>query len=199
MLIDGGRVPRLMVASGSASSSKQGLDDFVAQHQQRSQCTHPVRSGLVTPRVFDFANQLLGSELLQVVGGATRCIFPLASGLYLGGESRSAKSPGRSGQGHHRLGHGSHPSLVHIDSPNACLSHPSRLRQLFQGLVGNEAEVHPGKHLDEPFQQLPETSHDAREADQFSTAPQFSRVMHERDMDFFGSSQWGALQEWPLL
>ena len=92
MLVDDGEVASLTMALQSASSSQQGLDYFVAQHQQGGQRTHPVPGSLLAPRVLDLADQLLGSELLQVVGGATRCVFRLASGLNLGREGRSAKS-----------------------------------------------------------------------------------------------------------
>src|SRR5207247_6899539 len=147
MLVDDGEVASLTMALQSASSSQQGLVYFVAQHQQGGQRTHPVPGSLIAPRVLDLADQLLGSELLQVVGGATRCVFRLASGLNLGREGRSAKSSGQSGQSYHRLGYGSHPSLVLINYTHAGLASPSRLGQLLQGHYRNEQGVNPGSHV----------------------------------------------------
>src|SRR5439155_25875132 len=51
MLVDNGEVASLTMALQSASSSQQGLDYFVAQHQQGGQRTHPVPGSLIAPRV----------------------------------------------------------------------------------------------------------------------------------------------------
>ena len=69
MLINDGEVPSSVMALGLAGSGQQWPDHFVAQYQQGRQRAHPVWGGLVAPRVFDPADQLLGSELFQVIGG----------------------------------------------------------------------------------------------------------------------------------
>ncbi len=69
MLIDGREVPGSMLALELAGSGQQGFDHLVAQDPQGGQRTHPVGGRLVAPRVFDLMDQLLGSELLQVVSG----------------------------------------------------------------------------------------------------------------------------------
>ena len=121
-------------ATWLAGSGQQGLDHLVAQDHQRREGTHAVGSGLVAPCAFDLAHQLLGSQLLQVVGGTPRPLLGLAAGLNLRRQRRSRKAPRPSGQNRNGLGHGPHPRLVQIDPPDAALAHPSRPRQLFQEL-----------------------------------------------------------------
>ena len=71
MLVDDGEVASLTMALQSASSSQQGLDYFVAQHQQGGQRTHPVPGSLIAPRVLDLADQAVARALFDCVSSRT--------------------------------------------------------------------------------------------------------------------------------
>ena len=72
MLIDDRAVPSRVMALRLAGSGQEGFVHLIAQDQQSGQPMRPLWSRLVAPRVFDLADQLHGSGLLRVVGGAAR-------------------------------------------------------------------------------------------------------------------------------
>src|SRR5207249_3537279 len=105
-----------------AGSGEQRFNDLVAQDEQSTHSPEALRHHLVATGGFDLAHEVFGAKLLQVVGGLTRTIFPLAlttEGANLGSQVRGRKAAWGTGQSQQRLGYPAHAQLVEVDS-----SHP---------------------------------------------------------------------------
>jgi hypothetical protein len=127
-------------AARLAGSSRKGWITLSHSTSSAVRARAPFRGGLVAPCAFDPAHQLLGSQLLQVVGGTPRSVLSLSAGLNLRRQAvkprgRAARAVTASARARIR---GWFRSI-----PDAALAHPGRPRQGFQGFV-SEPSTQPG-------------------------------------------------------
>jgi hypothetical protein len=97
VIVDGSWILRLARRSEFLCSGEERPDGFVSKHDQGGHRLEPAGHCLVPAGLADPADDLLATELLQIIGGATGIILGLVEFSqypYLAGQFGSSKSAG---------------------------------------------------------------------------------------------------------
>ena len=122
--IEWGRVPRAAAWSAFLGGSKKRSDGFFSENDEGGYRLEACRADRIATGLADALDDLLATELLQVVrraGGTIMCRGLLAELTDACREFGSGEAIGSGGQGNDRFGDGAHARLVDTIPPTTTL------------------------------------------------------------------------------